>query len=171
MVKQYITLAAWLIGLLVGGGHSTIALARTLYTSGMRQGISWQSYLLSRRQVSQNSLGGVKSQVYVVEVETQVASQPVQRSRHWVHCSTRQPFVAFPGTAGMKDWVIIHYLNPGGEYSGYNTDSHRLYWAVCHNMFRAHLDTLGRRARDLGYPGNLPSDQREVPLFGAPSFR
>jgi hypothetical protein len=86
---------------------------------------------------------------------------PVKTS--FVLCSTKRPSVIFKPDGLIT--FIVHRLNPDGQsYSGYNLDSYRDYWLVCHNLAGPDYFSpeMVSRSIQLGYPGNLVEDQTEV---------
>ncbi|MGB3493913.1 MAG: hypothetical protein WBA57_14380 [Elainellaceae cyanobacterium] len=147
---------------------ATPASAQTerLVTEGCRQGYCWEEYLLDQQVVHQNHLGGVDNILYEVSLESH-NSNGIEQRNQWVYCSTSEAFVAFDGF-GDSELLYLHYLNPGGnQVGGYNADSHRLYWAVCHDVWQPDLwspqNGLAQQARQLGYSLNLEEGQREIP--------
>ena len=145
-----------------------IAQTSQVADSGCRQGTCWETTLLGKQLVHQNQLGGEPNTLYKVEVETKRTGKTMQteRSSQWIYCSTSEPFRAF--TSSFKeDLIFIHYLNPGGDVFGYNAGSHRIYWAICHNVWNAKVfkpqEGLAQKARELGYSDSLQSSQKEIP--------
>ena len=144
-----------------------IAQTKQVLDQGCRQGNCWESSLINQKLVHQNQLGGVTSKLYKLDVENKRTGREtkIERTSRWVYCSTSQPFVAF--TPSDSDLIYIHYLNPGGDVFGYNSGSHRMYWAICHNIWNAKVfkpqEGLAQKARELGYSTSLQSDQREIP--------
>ncbi len=71
----------------------------------------------------------------------------------YAFCSTERP--AFVFYADGK--FFAHVLNVGDPtgVSGYNTDSHLLYWAICHQKILREEDLAGegvaKQAQELGY--------------------
>jgi hypothetical protein len=155
------------VALILAGSVPAIAQPTGRQVSGScHQGLCWATYVLGQRMIHQNSLGGVDSKLYKVNVEyykfdmetQQVYSDDASSGVNWVYCSTREPFVAFesswepPNNDGL---MIIHYINPGGETANYNRGSHRIYWAICHddwdiNVFEPEKGAA-HRAAELGY--------------------
>ncbi|MCC5667238.1 hypothetical protein LC653_25960 [Nostoc sp. CHAB 5784] len=139
-----------------------LAQNKRLVNSGCRQGFCWETYVLGKRVIRQDQLGGSKRTVYLVDLESK-DSRGTNRQQRWVQCFTKEPFVAFIPPALDTDQVFIHYINPGGEFYGYNGSSHQMYWAICHNIWQANLSNMAGKARSLGYSLRLKTDQREVP--------
>lgn len=136
-MKRHILLA---ISTILAIAIPTPASAQTerLVTEGCRHDYCWETYLLDQQVAHQNRLGGVDSTLYEVSLESHNSNGIEQRTQ-WVYCSTSDPFVAFEGF-GDDEFMVLHYLNPGSnQVGGYNADSHRLYWAVCHNVWNPDL--------------------------------
>lgn len=134
---------------------------RKLVSSGCRQGRCWETYIVGKKVIRQDELGGRKRTVYLVDLEGKVP-RAEDRWQNWVQCSTKEPFVAFISPVLDTNQVFIHYLNPGGEFYGYNGSSHQLYWATCHNIWQPDLSKMAEKARSLGYSLRLKTEQREV---------
>jgi len=127
-----------------------------------RQGTSCQVYLLNKKFVNKVTNGGETRNLYLVDVEIDNSYSGVSRQTNLIQCSTSEPFVAFkddykPGMA------ILHFINPGGDISGYNKGSHWEYWVVCHDLWEPWKYNLKSKARQLGYSTQLLSEQIEVP--------
>lgn len=137
-----------------------------MYTSGCRQGTCWESFVLGQTQLSQNQLGGVTNTLYAVDVQTSNTYSGTENKTMWVQCSINQPFVGFK-SGSEADVIYLHYINPGGDVFGYNSGSHDLYWAVCHDQWNVTAwkpqSELASLARSLGYSTQLESEQKEVP--------
>jgi len=165
-MKQHIFIAS-VIGVAIASLSSgAIAQTGQLVSGGCRQGYCWETYLQSQQAVHHNRLGGVESTLYEVMLESHNSEGTEQRTQ-WVYCSTSEPFIAFD-SFGDDDLMILHYLNPGGQtVGGYNADSHRLYWAVCHDIWDADIwnpgTGLASQASQLGYSLTLEEGQREIP--------
>jgi len=71
----------------------------------------------------------------------------------YAYCSTDRPAFVFYDNGKF----YAHVLNVGDPtgVSGYNTDSHLLYWAICHEKFLRVNDLaseeVAKRAQELGY--------------------
>jgi hypothetical protein len=149
--------------------NSFLASAQTKKIVDCQQGNCIETYISSKRVIRQYQLSGDKRTIYLVDLKTSSGGKTVQ-SQDWVQCSTSQPFVAFIPSPGLpqestpRDLVFIHYINPGEKFmANYQRNSHRIYWAVCHNVWRDNVYEMGGVAKSLGYSLKLQSDQREVP--------
>lgn len=80
-----------------------------------------------------------------------------ERTQDYVYCSRTRPAYIFADPGGKG--YIAHLLNPGGATFGYNQASHNLYWQVCHGVNPQREPDLARKARQLGYSLQLPSNQ------------
>lgn len=154
-------------GLLLANPFSALAQSKNI--GDCQKGHCWEIYILGKRLIRQYQLGRDKRTIYLVNLKT-ISDGKATRDQNWVQCSTSEPFVAFlpspglPGQSSPKEVVVIHYINPGGKFiANYERGSHKIYWAVCHNIFRDHPYDMGQIARRLGYSSQLPSNQREVP--------
>lgn len=85
------------------------------------------------------------------------------RRQDWVQCSIRQPFVARIDAEWSPGKVSIEYLNPGGQPPNARIPSHRIYWAVCHEILQADISNMAAKAKSLGYSLQLEEEGHEVP--------
>lgn len=136
--------------------------SKKLIYQGMQQGISWSVYLLNKKFVKEVKLGGETRRLYLVDEETKVSDGEVGQQTILIQCSTSQPFVAFEDSYDQQ-MAIFHFINPGEEPGGYNSGSHWTYWTVCHDLWKPWEYKLDYKASQLGYSGQLESQQIEVP--------
>lgn len=136
--------------------------SKKLIYEGMRQGSSWSVYLLNKKFVKKVKLGGETRRLYLVDKEINSNDGNVSQNTNLIQCSTSQPFVAFKNDYEQQ-MAIVHFINPGEEPYGYNSGSHWLYWAVCHDLWKPWEYKLDLKASQFGYSGQLESQQIEVP--------
>ncbi|NJK51672.1 MAG: hypothetical protein HC936_00875 [Leptolyngbyaceae cyanobacterium SU_3_3] len=125
-------------------------------------GTSWEVYLLNKKFVKQIELGGETRKLYLAEMEVNNSYSGTFKQTSLFQCSTSAPFVAFK-TDSIPGLAILHYINPGGDWFGYNFEGHQQYWAICHDLWQVSSDKWTSEAKRLGYSTELKSDQIEVP--------
>lgn len=105
--------------------------------------------------------------LYSVELATRSWSMEAEPSglftpseTGYIYCSTIRPAYIFKS----ENKYYAHFLNPGGEWYGYNRSDYPVYWATCHNFIGPDFfsEAMKNRAIQLGYPLNLPSEQKEL---------
>ena len=135
---------------------------RPIVQSGCRQGECWEMQVLGIRLERKTPRG----QLYRIVVgrrswpmDGKPPSQFAERSQDYVYCSRTRPAYIFRDPTGSG--YLAHLLNPGGEYFGYNQHSYPVYWGVCHGIYSQDVfsPAMTRKAKQLGYPLNLPSQQ------------
>jgi hypothetical protein len=104
-----------------------------------------------------------KENIYLVDMNFNGSG--VNQVKHWVQCSTSEPFIAFiPREYNERNEALIKLLNPGSEsFSMAQRIYHRIYWAVCHNIWKENIYEMAETAKSFGYPLTLPDYQVEVP--------
>ena len=136
--------------------------SKKLIYEGARQGTEWAVYLLNKKLVKKVELGGETRRLYLVNLEINNSYDGVTKQTNLIQCSTSQPFVAFKSDYEQQ-MAIIHFINPGEEFYGYNSGSHWTYWAVCHDLWQPWEYKLDLKASQFGYSGQLESNQIEIP--------
>ena len=161
---KFAKLAVILILLASSWNYNTQIRAETkkLIYEDARQGISWKVYLLKKKLVTKVTYGGETRKGYLVDLEINNSYSGVYRQTNLIQCSTASPFVAFKDRDTPK-MAILHFINPGGEISGYDKGSHWEYWVVCHELWEPWKYNLSSKARQLGYSTQLSSEQIEIP--------
>ena len=135
---------------------------KRLIEQGSRQGTSWKVYLLNKKFVKEIKLGGETKKLYLAEMEINNSYSGTSKRTSLFQCSTSKPFVAFKDSS-ISGLAILHYINPGGEWFGYNVGAHRQYWAICHDLWQLPSDQWTSQAKKLGYSTELKSEQIEIP--------
>ncbi|NJK34482.1 MAG: hypothetical protein HC919_05760 [Oscillatoriales cyanobacterium SM2_2_1] len=113
--------------------------------------------------IADGLLYSVRQQIRSWPETAQIPKRPTQVKESLVFCSPKRPTYIFSGVSGVPKQFIAHRLSPSGGWSGYNWDSHLIYWFACHGRL-AKDDTAAvtaRLARSLGYPPELPTEQVE----------
>ena len=141
---------------------NTQAESKRLISQGSHMGTSWKVYLLNKKFVKEVKLGGETRKLYLAEMEINNSYSGTSKRTSLFQCSTSAPFVAFKDDA-MRGLAIIHYINPGGEWFGYNVGDHQQYWAVCHDLWELPTEQWTVQAKKLGYSTDLKSEQIEIP--------
>lgn len=136
--------------------------SKKLMYRGARQGTEWTVYLLNKKLVQTVELGGETRKIYSIDLEIDNSYSGISQQTNLVQCSTSQPFIAFKDSDREKV-AILHFLNPGGEQFGYNSDSHSIYWIICHELWQPWEYDLKSQAVELGYSTRLESQQIEIP--------
>ncbi|MEB3218368.1 MAG: hypothetical protein VKN72_19335, partial [Nostocales cyanobacterium 94392] len=144
------------------GNTSAYAQNKRLMYEGFRQGTSWKVYLLNKKLAQEIKLGGETRRLYLVDLEINNSYSGIKRRTDLVQCSASAPFVAFKDDS-IPQTAILHYINPGGEWAGYNQDSHLQYWVICHDLWKPLDSDLKRLAKQFGYSTQLESMQVEIP--------
>jgi hypothetical protein len=136
---------------------------KPIVQSGCRQGECWEMQVLGIRLERKTPRG----QLYRIVVgrrswpmDGKPPSQFAERSQDYVYCSRTRPAYIFRDPTGSG--YLAHLLNPGGEYFGYNQHSYPIYWGVCHGISNLEVvfsPAMTQKAKQLGYPLNLPSQQ------------
>ncbi|APB33384.1 hypothetical protein GlitD10_1064 [Gloeomargarita lithophora Alchichica-D10] len=143
-----------------GGG------VKPIVQSDCRQGQCWESQVLGTRLEQQTPQG----RLYQVTVgrrswpmDGKPPAQLGERSQDYVYCSRTRPAFIFRNPAGAG--YLAHLLNPGGESFGYNQNAYPVYWGVCHSVYNQDVfsPAMTQKAKQLGYPLNLSSDQIGLP--------
>ncbi len=159
-----------LVSLVVAGGVLPVAaqpqakgVKPLMVQSGCRQEECWEMQVLGIRLAQKTAQG----QLYQITVgrrfwpiEGQPPRQFTERSQDYVYCSRTRPAYIFRDPAGPG--YVAHLLNPGGDYFGYNQNSYPVYWGVCHGIANPDVvfsPAMTQKAKQLGYPLNLPSQQ------------
>lgn len=128
-------------------------------------GECWESKFLGKTVLKKGSNGTL----YEVEtadrswpIETQPSGNYESPTVSYVYCSTIKPAYIF--ISQFDQQLTAHLLNPGGDYGGYNQSDYPIYWATCHNFIGPDFfsDEMTERAKKLGYPLDLPSEQIEL---------
>ncbi|NJO65938.1 MAG: hypothetical protein HC836_50060 [Richelia sp. RM2_1_2] len=158
-LKKLLSLATIFVLL---GNTSAYAQNKRLMYEGFRQGTSWKVYLLNKKLAQEIKLGGETRRLYLVDLEIDNSDNGIKKRTDLVQCSTEAPFVAFKDDYSVQT-AILHYINPGGEWSGYNQDSHLQYWVICHDLWKPFDYDLKRLAKQFGYSMQLESTQVEIP--------
>ncbi|MBV6627797.1 MAG: hypothetical protein KI793_33555 [Rivularia sp. (in: Bacteria)] len=135
---------------------------KRLMYEGMRQGVSWKVYLLNKKLAKQINIAGKTRKLYLADLEIHNSDSGIKRKTHLVQCSTEQPFVAFKDN-NSTGTVILHHINPGGEWFGYNRESHQEYWIICHNLWKPFDYDLQAKAKQYGYSPQLRGYQSIIP--------
>jgi len=139
---------------------------KPIVQSGCRQGECWESQVLGTRLAQKTPRG----QLYQITVgrrswpmDGKPPSQFAVRSQDYVYCSRTRPAHIFRNPAGAG--YLAHLLNPGGEAFGYNQNAYPVYWGVCHGIYNQDVfrPAMTQKAKQLGYPLNLPSEQIALP--------
>ena len=118
------------------GNTSAYPQSKRLMYEGFQQGSSWKVYLLNKKLAQEIQLSGETRRLYLVDLEIDSNDSGIKKRRtDLVQCSASQPFVAFKND-DLKQTAILHYINPGGEWSGYNKDSHLEYWIICQELWK-----------------------------------
>lgn len=128
------------------------------------QGICFDFSVGTKKLIKKTKLGSL----YEVNIQTfqysynQPERQLVNSGSQYALCSTKKPAIIFPSYD--KKNYIVHLLNPGVSYVGYNLDSYKLYWFICHDLVNRDLfgDKIKPYARRLGYNGQLKEEQISV---------
>lgn len=144
---------------------STQAQSKQLIYQRSRIGDTWRVYLLNKKLVKEVKLGGETRRLYLADMKVDFSSTGVTKRTSLFQCSTSAPFVAFKDSS-VSGLAILHYINPGGNWFGYNVGSHWEYWAVCHDVWdaqRTNDSDLAAKARQLGYSTELKTEQIEIP--------
>ena len=149
------------------GNTSAYSQSKKLIYGGSKQGTSWDVYLLNKKLAQEIKIGGETRRLYLVDLEvrsTEVVSgeTSTKRKTDLVQCSTSAPFIAFKDNYSPQT-AILHYINPGGDWSGYNQDSHLQYWAICHDLLGDSNYNPKAKAKELGYSLDLEDRQVEIP--------
>ncbi len=149
-----------------------------LVDAGCRMGYCWDTFLLEKRLIHQNNLGGQQNKLYEVDLETEnfvddvnsrssIDDDSPEMRTNWVYCSFAKPFLAFTSSLDERqDFVYFHLLSPAKKagIGGYNQGSHAIYWAVCHDQFNVYPFVMTKEAKQLGYSEGLDSYQIELPI-------
>lgn len=158
------------LGVLLSSSFFAVpSLAQVLIPGACRMDSCYETILVSKKLMKQNSSGRL------FEVQTKSRSWDDQAYRtgkpstnnvpfggqrtEYIHCSTSRPAVAY---RNRNDYTV-HMLNPDGKTTfGYNQDSYKMYWVVCHNLLNPVSPATAKRAVELGYSGRLKDDQITV---------
>lgn len=141
---------------------NTQAESKRLISQGSRQGTSWKVYLLNKKFVKEVKLGGETKKLYLADMEIDNSYSGTSKQTRLFQCSTSAPFVAFKDSA-ISGLAFLHYLNPGGNWGGYNFGSYQQYWAICHDLWQLPTNQWTSQAKQLGYSTELKSEQVEIP--------
>jgi hypothetical protein len=145
---------------------SALAQSQSRNVGDCQQGTCWDTYILEKRIIRQYQLGRDKRTIYLVDLKTTL-DRKTRQEKIWVQCSIGEPFVAsIPSfdASSPGDLVHINYINPGEKFmSNGERGFHKIYWAVCHNIYRPHPYEMGGIAAPLGYSLRLRPDTRVVP--------
>lgn len=159
------TLVALLPSLFFAGS----SISQVLIPGACRMDVCYETMLVSKSLMKQNSSG----RLFEVQYKSRSWDDQAYRTgkpstnnvpfgsqrTEYVHCSTSRPAVAFKNS---NDYTV-HRLNPDGRTTfGYNQDSYRMYWVVCHNLLNPVSPSTAKRAAQLGYSGRLKDDQITV---------
>lgn len=126
-------------------------------------GECWESKLL-RKNVLKKGSNGTLYEIRTASRSWPMDSQPSSNfgepSVSYVYCSTTKPAYIFKA----DDTLYAHLLNPGGDYGGIDQSDYPIYWATCHNFVGPDFfsEEMTQRAKKLGYPLDLPSEQIEL---------
>lgn len=126
-------------------------------------GYCWDQKL-SKKTLVQKLRGGTLYSIELAHRSWKFESQPPDTFKpsrtNYVYCSTTRPTLIFQ----FDNKYYAHFLNPGGEWYGYNISSYPVYWATCHEFSAKDFrnDNMRRRAFQLGYSLRLKTDQREL---------
>ncbi|PPS43923.1 hypothetical protein [Chroococcidiopsis sp. TS-821] len=159
--KVFLSVFITLVGIL-SISTSVQAEGKKLIYESSRQGIEWKVYLVNKRLVKKLELGGENRRLYLIDLEVNSSYDGITRQTNLVQCSTSKPFVAFKSDFEQQI-AVIDVINPGGSPYGYNSGSHWIYWAVCHNLWQPWDYDLESRATRLGYSTELESEQIQIP--------
>lgn len=160
-INQLIITFLVLIGLLNIGSDAQEESKKLIY-GGARQGTEWTVYLLNKKLAQEVNLAGETRRLYLVDLEIDNSDDGISRKTNLIQCSTIEPFIAFKDDYEQQ-MAVINFLNLGGEIYGYNSESHWLYWAICHDIFSAWEYDLKSQALQLGYSPKLKSQQIRIP--------
>lgn len=157
---------------LAGPAAGDRALAEAIVPGRCHMGVCGEMRIEAKTPLRSNAIGTL------YEVRVAGRSWPMERPRpstdrvpfaeatvSHVLCSTSRPAYIFPAGEGFSRNYLAHRLNPDGEsWFGYNRSDYSIYWATCHNLVGPEFfsDAMVTRARQLGYPGNLPQEQIEI---------
>jgi hypothetical protein len=129
-------------------------------------GYCWDQKLSKKRLVQKFRFGTLYS-IELASRSWKFQSQPpdtFEPSRtSYVYCSTTRPAFIFQLDRNPNQYYA-HFLNPGGEWYGYNVSSYPVYWETCHQFSAKDFrnDNMRRRALQLGYSLRLKTEQREL---------
>ena len=142
-----------------------LAQQRRLINENCRQGSCWETFLLNKRLIHSDTLGGNTNRLYEVELEVVDNREGTSRRTQWAYCSLEEPYVAFDFPDEDDEFLYLHYLSPANTLgmAGYNHGSHSLYWAVCHDQFDQDVYGLASLARQIGYSNSQMSTQIMLP--------
>ncbi|OUC13019.1 MAG: hypothetical protein B0A82_19190 [Alkalinema sp. CACIAM 70d] len=138
-------------------------LASPILPGRCHMGTCWDSQFISKTVVDKTDRGTLY-RVQIAHRSWPMESDPSDNfgepQTNYVLCSTQKPAYIFESDGT----VYAHLLNPGGDWFGYNQGDYPVYWATCHNFVGPNFfsDEMTEKARSLGYPLDLPSDQIEL---------
>jgi hypothetical protein len=139
------------------------AFADLILSGRCQMGTCWEQKFFGKTLLEKGSDGTL----YSVELATRswpMGSEPSgsfsPSKISYVYCSTIRPTYIFK----LENKYYAHFLNPGGDWFGYNRSEYPVYWATCHNFIGPDFfsENMKHKAIDLGYPLNLPSEQKEL---------
>ena len=146
------------------------AFAEVILQHFCRRDICHQTKFISKTAPRQSATGTF----YTIETADRSWRYGEQPGNTWsepeisyVNCSTTRPAYIF--SLPSFSYLFVHLINPGEPHQQFSmSGSEEMYWVTCHNFVGPFSDYdtgesfMTERARQLGYPLNLPLDQLEA---------
>ncbi len=139
------------------------ALADLILPGRCQMGTCWDTKLYRKKLIEK----GKDGTLYSVDIATRSWKMGNEAPANfgasysnYIYCSNTKPAYIFKS----QNKYYAHFLNPGGDWYGYNISDYPIYWVTCHNFVGPNFFSkeMKDKAIQLGYPLNLPSEQKEL---------